>query len=309
MVLTVAVLARDRVADASRLTGVALILTSAASFGAMAIFARFAYAAGGSVVTVLAVRFGLAAAVLLGIARARRLALPRGRTLLALAMLGGVGYVGQSVAYFTALTLAPAGLVALLLYLYPGFVTGLSAATGQERLTRSKLVALVLAVAGGGLTVAGHGSSAGHSGRLSLGIALGLTAAVIYAGYILLSARVTARAGAIPSAAVITSAAAVVLAGAALATGPRLPHTTGGFVAIGLMALISTVLAVMTFFAGLARLGPSTAATLSTLEPAVTVALAALVLAEPLSGVQLAGGVLILAAVLVLVRAAAPGQR
>jgi drug/metabolite transporter (DMT)-like permease len=100
-----------------------------------------------------------------------------------------------------------------------------------------------------------------------------------------------------------------VLAGAALATGPRPPHNAGGFVAIGLMALVSTVLAIMTFFAGLARLGPSTAATLSTLEPAITVVLAAVLLAEPLGGVQLAGGLLILGAVLLLVRAGPTRQR
>jgi drug/metabolite transporter (DMT)-like permease len=296
------------VRDTSRLTGVALIVTSAASFGAMAIFARYAYAAGTNVVTLLALRFSAAAVVLVAIVRIRRLPLPRGRALLALAALGGIGYVGQSLSYFTALTLAPAGLVALLLYLYPGFVTTISAATGQERLSRRKLAALVLALAGGGLTVAGGGGGSSQPGhRLTLGVLLGVTAAVIYAGYIVASSHVTPGSGAVPSAAVITSSAAVVFAGAALATGPRPPHTAGGFVAIGLMALVSTVLAIMTFFAGLARLGPSTAATLSTLEPAVTVVLAALLLAEPLTASQLAGGLLILGAVLLLVRAA-PGS-
>jgi drug/metabolite transporter (DMT)-like permease len=281
---------------------VALIVTSAASFGAMAIFARFAYAAGADVLTVLALRFWLAALVLAGIVALRRLPRPRGRTLWGLAALGGIGYVGQSFSYFTALTLAPAGLVALLLYLYPGFVTALSAATGQERLTRRKILALVLALAGGGLTVAGGGGLAGHRSGLALGVALGVAAAAIYAVYIVVSARLTPGSGPVPSAAVITGSAAVVLTGAALAAGPRPPQTAAGWAAIALMAVISTVLAIITFFAGLARLGPSTAATLSTLEPALTVALAALVLAEPLGPVQLAGGALILGAVVLLVR-------
>jgi drug/metabolite transporter (DMT)-like permease len=306
MVLTVTAATQTRVRDTERLTGVALIVTSAASFGAMAIFARYAYAAGANPLTVLAMRFSLAAVVLLCIVRVRRLPFPRGRALLALAALGGIGYVGQSLSYFTALTLAPAGLVALMLYLYPGFVTALSAVTGQDRLTRWKLAALVLALAGGALTVAGGGGVVAHRSGLAFGVALGVTAALIYAVYIVTSARVTPGSGAIPSAAVITSSAAIVLVGAALATGPRPPHSTGGVAAIVAMALVSTVLAIMTFFAGLARLGPSTAATLSTLEPAVTVVLAAILLSEPLNAVQLAGGGLILAAVLLLVRAGSP---
>ena len=58
--------------------------------------------------------------------------------------------------------------------------------------------------------------------------------------------------------------------------------------------------AILAFFAGLARVGPTTASILSTLEPVVTVALAALVFGESLGAVQLAGGALVLAAVVVL---------
>jgi drug/metabolite transporter (DMT)-like permease len=54
------------------------------------------------------------------------------------------------------------------------------------------------------------------------------------------------------------------------------------------------------FFAGLSRIGPSRAAIVSTLEPAVTVALAAVILQENITLEQLAGGALILAAVIVL---------
>jgi drug/metabolite transporter (DMT)-like permease len=67
-----------------------------------------------------------------------------------------------------------------------------------------------------------------------------------------------------------------------------------------LIALVSTVVAVSAFFAGLRRVGPSEAAILSTFEPPVTVALAFLVLGERLTPVQLAGGALVLAAVIVL---------
>ncbi|MFB9237653.1 DMT family transporter [Plantactinospora siamensis] len=66
----------------------------------------------------------------------------------------------------------------------------------------------------------------------------------------------------------------------------------------------------LTFFAGLERTGPSTAAILSTFEPVVTAALAALVLGESLSPVQLAGGALVLCSAAVLqLRRADAGHR
>jgi drug/metabolite transporter (DMT)-like permease len=67
-----------------------------------------------------------------------------------------------------------------------------------------------------------------------------------------------------------------------------------------LIAFVSTVVAVSAFFAGLRRVGPSEAAILSTFEPVVTVALAYAVLGERLTPAQLAGGALVLAAVVLL---------
>ena len=75
-----------------------------------------------------------------------------------------------------------------------------------------------------------------------------------------------------------------------------------------LIALVSTVVAVSAFFAGLRRVGPSEAAILSTFEPPVTVALAFAVLGERLAPAQLAGGALVLAAVVVLQLPGAPAR-
>ena len=69
------------------------------------------------------------------------------------------------------------------------------------------------------------------------------------------------------------------------------------------IALLSTVAAITLYFAGLERIGPTRASTLSTLEPLVTVMLAAIVLGERIAPMQIAGGALILAAVVLLARA------
>ena len=71
------------------------------------------------------------------------------------------------------------------------------------------------------------------------------------------------------------------------------------------IALLSTVLAITLFFAGLERIGPVRASTLSTVEPLCTVVLAAWVLDESMAPVQLAGGALILAAAVLIARARA----
>ena len=276
--------------------GFIFISISAGAFGALAIFARMAYDSGADPITVLFLRFVIAAAVMIALMVARRLPLPRGRTLLVLVLMGGVGYVGHSLAFFTALTMASAGLVALLLYLYPVLVTVLSAIFLGERLTAVKLGALLLALVGTALTIGPAG------GGQPLGIALAVGASVIYAIYILVGTRATAHAGTIVSSTVIMTAAAVVYAVIAAIQGPRFPGTLTGWAAVLAIALVSTVLAIVTFFAGLERIGPTNTATLSALEPLITVLLALIFLDETIVSLQIIGGGLILAAVILLAR-------
>jgi len=76
--------------------------------------------------------------------------------------------------------------------------------------------------------------------------------------------------------------------------------TAAGWVWIASIAGVSTVAAIGLFFAGLKRVGPTTASLLSTVEPVVTVLLAFVVFGEALGAVQLLGGALVLSAVLAL---------
>ncbi|MGO4153501.1 DMT family transporter [Cupriavidus sp. YAF13] len=279
-----------------QLAGVLLIALSASAFGAMAIFARFAYDAGTDVYGLLAVRFVLAAGALALAMRLRGVSLPGWRKVLALAAMGGIGYVGQSFCFFTALNHAQASLVALLLYLYPLFVTILAAVFLKERLGTASVIALVLCSVGAGLTVGGGQGSA-------LGIGLGLASAAIYSVYIIVGARVTAGVNPLATTTVVCSAAAVVyvVAGvlrAGAGVPPQFPLSAAGWLALLAIALLSTVLAILTFFAGLQRLGAARASMLSTLEPVVTVVLAALLLGEHVGMTQALGGGLILAGVL-----------
>jgi drug/metabolite transporter (DMT)-like permease len=276
--------------------GVSMVVVSAVSFGVMPIFARYAYADGMNTATLLFLRFTIASLVMLGVMRKTGATFPRGRTFWGIAAMGGVGYVGQSFSYFTALNYASASLVALLLYVYPALVTVLSALFFKEHLTRRKIVALVLASAGTALIV-GLGGAA-----KPLGIFFGLAAAVIYSLYIIAGSRIIPPGKDIPASTLIMISAALVYGGLTLAGGAKFPATPEGALAVLGIALISTAVAILTFFLGMRAVGPTKASMISTLEPVVTVIFASALLGETLTPLNAAGGVLVLAAVIILTR-------
>lgn len=278
-----------------RLLGVGLALTSAASFGVMPVLTKVAYDDGAEPIGVLATRFALAAALLLVLARVRREKLPRGQRLALLIGLGAVGYVGMSLCYFFALERISAGLTALLLYFYPALVVVLGAVLLRDRPRPIALGCVGIATVGTILTIGPVGSGQG------LGVVLGLASALIYATYILVSSRV-AGVGPFATSAVVMLAGAVVMGGLAAATRPALPSSTTAWLALGGVAVVGGVLAVTTFFAALALLGPADTAVVSTVEPVVSIGVAALVLGERLGPVQVAGGAVVLLAVAVLAR-------
>ena len=277
----------------SRLIGMMLVALSAAGFGTLPLFGRYAYADDMDALTILFFRFSLAASLMLALLILRREHLPRGAALLRLIGMGALGYVGQAFAYLTALKYASAGLVALLLYLYPVFVALLAALVLHEPLTGVKGLALGLALVGTALTV-------GPAGGQALGTLLAVAAAAIYSVYIIVGTHVMKHVSAVQSSAVIFAAAGVTSGVLMVVNGPRLPATGAGWTAITSIVLIATVLPVVAFLSGLERIGPTNAAMLSTLEPVVTVLLATWWLNETLKPVTWLGGGLILIAVLLL---------
>lgn len=283
-------------------TGLLLCLASAAAFGTMGIFGKLAYDEGSTVGTLLGVRFVLAAVlfwmlvVATGAIRHLR-ALPRRDVVMALG-LGIVGYSAQSGCYFAALDRLDAGLLSLLIYTFPAIVTVAAILLGRERARRRSAAALGLASAGLVLVVAGAGAGALNP----LGTALGLAAAVVYATYILTSDGIARRVGPLVLSALVCTGAAVTLTLAGIVGGDLDLGATSaaGFGWLSGIAVVSTVGAIGLFFAGLRRVGPTTASIVSTAEPLTTVVLAFLVFGESLGPSQLLGGALVLGGVLVL---------
>lgn len=276
-----------------RLTGILLIILSAASFGTLAIFGRLAYQNGMDIYTVLFLRFGISASLMSLILFLRKEQFPRGHTLGLLIGMGAIGYVVQSFLYLTAIQYASAGLVALLLYLYPLFVAALSAIFLHEVLTKTKIAILGLALFGTALTV-------GPVSGQWIGAVMAISAALIYSIYIIVGTNVMKHVSAVQSSTIIFASAGTVYGVLAWYNGIQFPSSAAGWSTMLGIIVISTIIPVVAFLAGLERVGPTTAAMLSILEPAVTVLLARWLFEEKLRPVVIMGGGLILTAVILL---------
>jgi len=201
-------------------------------------------------------------------------------------------YTGQALTYFIALRSLPASLVVLIAYIYPSLVV----LAGWLFLRRSVSLwhglALLATFLGVALLVGGA------QFQLVWALVFAIASPMIYTGYILLGERVMSSVPAVGASAVIMSGAAVAFCLlAALQHELRLPTTINGWgVAVGI-ALFPTMIAISLFLASLPRIGAARASLLSTVEPVVTVLLAAALLGDRLSPVQLVGGALVLASV------------
>jgi drug/metabolite transporter (DMT)-like permease len=280
--------------------GAALIMVSAVGFGAMAIFGKLAYDDGVGTLTLLLVRFVLGTVVFAVLLAARRERLPR-HGLRAGFALGAIGYATQAGLYFAALHHLDASLLALVLYTYPAWVTVAGLLLGRDRPSRRRLAALGLASTGLVIVLV----AAGTGGFDPLGAVLGLASSLAYTAYILVADDAGPSMSPVALSALVCAGAATTFAVAGVASG-RLDwgFQAQGWLWLAAIAVVSTALPIATFFAGLARVGPSAAAIISTLEPVVTVGLAYLAFSETLSAVQLAGAALVLAAAVLLARPA-----
>lgn len=277
--------------------GIALCVLSACGFGAMAIFAKEAYAAGVTVVTLLSLRFLLAAALFWALAAARGARLPSRRAVLMALALGAFVYAAQGGLYFGALTHIDASLTSLLTYIYPILVFAAALATGRERATARRTGALVLASAGTLLVLAG-----GSVGAVDpVGVAMALGCAVVYAAYILISDRMVGDLDPFMLAALMTTGAAASMLAVGAGSGSlHVGFAPAGWGWLAALSLGSTVLGISAFLVGMRDIGPGTASIVSTAEPAVTVGLATTIYGEALGPSQLFGGILVLGAVVIL---------
>lgn len=279
------------------LAGTILILISAASFGLMAIFAKYAYMAKLNMLTILSLRFFIAALIMwVVIFMSKKSPLLEKKQLFALLGLGALGYGLMSSFFFLTVKLIPASIASILLYTYPAIVTILSSYIYKEKITGRKLTALMISSVGLIMVV-----GIAFAGLNALGIFYGIMSAVVYALYIVASNKFVGKIDPVICTTYIISSAAVVFNVFGWISGSvNLNINSTGWMAIAGISLISSVVAILTFLQGLRLVGPSKASIISTMEPVITILAAFILFSEKLGLIQIVGATLVISAVILI---------
>jgi drug/metabolite transporter (DMT)-like permease len=223
------------------------------------------------------------------------------------ATLGKLGFLGllfvtNSLTYYMSLQELSADTACLLVFSFPALVVIWSAFFFKERLNKVRSLALVLALAGCALTVDPMAALAPGHNFSWLGVSLALGSALSNSFYVLLSGRFGRGVPGLVVAAWGAPVTASIFSIWAFSSGQfqfQLPLLAWiCCIAIGL----GTALGICFFLKGIQLIGPSQASITSTTEPATTVLISILLMGEPASPVKLAGGVIIISAVVLLSR-------
>jgi drug/metabolite transporter (DMT)-like permease len=302
--------------------GFAIVLVAAALFGTLGPLSRFAYDAGMEPLPFVAWRglIGMLAAAAFiawrisrGSERLTRLAdLDRGaRVSLGLAALLGFTL---NLAMFIAFDLVTVALALLGFYTYPVIVALVNVALGREALDRPRIIALALAIAGMIAVVASQLDPASGIRIDAIGFGLALAAALSQAAFVVISRTGYRVVPASQAMAVVLATTVVCSFAVAIATGAGTALTypfrePSVLPLLAFTGLFAAAIPSILFLGGIRRIGGTRAGILMLFEPVVGVALAAILLDERLAPIQIAGGLAILGAALILQRSAAPGGR
>jgi len=298
--------------DRDTITGTAAALVAATLFGMLGPLARFGAEAGVSGVAFTAWRAAMGIGFLALLVAARRggrtsLGAIRGLSRRSRASLGVAAVMGLTLnaSIFTAFGLIPIALALMLFYTYPAGVVVVDVVLGRERITPTRIAALLLSSTGVALVlIGGVDPSAGFTIN-PLGILLALAAAASQVVFVTVS-----RDGyrAVPADAATAVILSVSLVGAALLAplvgqGESLTapfRSLDPWPILFLAGAVAAGLSSLLFLTAIRRLGGTRTGILMLLEPVVGVLLAGLWLGEALAPIQAVGGLLVLLGALVL---------
>jgi len=274
-----------------------LIVVSALSFGSISVLTVLVTRAGVPLLTAMAWRYVIGAALLLAIIGVKQLgSIPRQR-LVQLLLIGGFGQALITYLSLHALEYIPVGPLAFLFYTYPAWVALVAAMRRTEKLTLIRAIALTLALVG--VTVMVGAPSADKLNPI--GVILALGSALLYSVYLPSLEHLQQGIPALVSTFLLVTGAAVTFVIAALfAHELYLPTALQVWLNIVVLALVSTVIAFSTLIKGLSVLGPVRTAIIATVEPFFTAMLGGAVLGNELTSTTLVGGILIAVAVLLI---------
>jgi drug/metabolite transporter (DMT)-like permease len=294
--------------------GLVFALVSAATFSLSGSFARSLFDLGWSPTAVLAVRMGGAFAILLVpcLLQLRRTGLPTPRQSGRLVVYGIFAVAMAQLCFFSAVQYLSVGVALLLEYTAPVLLIGYFWLRDRRRPAYAVL-------AGAGLALVGLVFVLDVGNGLTLnpiGVLWGLAAAVGLAGYFVLSADVgedsvhplvltTAGTGVGALLVLIVGVTGFLPLAAATGTATLAEAVVPWWVPLLLLVLVATVTGYLTGIAAVRRLGSSVASFVSLTEVIFAVVFAIVLLGQLPSGVQVVGGLLVLAGIAVVQRGSA----
>ncbi|MCA3252575.1 MAG: EamA family transporter [Pseudomonadota bacterium] len=283
----------------------ATLLLIALMMGANHVAARLAFDHGLDVTTAVAVRSGVTALAVGGLLLAAQASWqlgPRERRAMPLI---GLLIAAQSFCLYSAVARLPVALALLAFNTYPLWTALAARLLYGHRAERRVLLAMPVLLAGLALALDVSGAVSGlgleaHWQRIGAGVAFGLAAAAIFGVALVLTQHEAGRLdGRLRTA--LTMAIVALLAGVAIVLqgGPRLPTAPAGWVGLcALTLLYGTAFTIM--FTVLPRLGVVGSSPIMNVEPIFALVLAWAVLGQAIAPLQVAGGLVVVATVMVL---------
>jgi len=252
-------------------------------------------------------RFVVGAAVLLAVF-GRSISLVRLRPVLLAVLMAGVAMAGYVLLWFLGIEQMGAAVPTLIaLCLPPIIVTAIAVARRQEQADLKLLLILLGAIVGTVLIVVQHRPtpSASSSNSTLLGVFFSIGSALLYAGFSMISGRISIALGAGPATACLTVVAAAAMGLFGLYRPFSWPADVPPQAWFLYLGVVTAALALLAFSWGAARLKPTALTVATLLEPLTAVILSFVLLGQRLDAMQWFGGALLLLCIWALGKRAA----
>jgi len=267
------------------------LILSMVAYGTLAPFVRNIAVDSGE----LALYRALMAAVLIGgylLFTHQKIPFGQIRKELPLLFLSGSAMGFNWILLFQAYRFTTVSIATLSYYFAPVLVTIASPLLFREKLTKTQLLCFVMSTLGLALVIGVGGVGGGNH---TIGILLGLGAAVLYATVILLNKFIKNVGGIHRTLLQFFAAIVVLVPYVSLTGGYHLDRLDGlGWICLLIVGIVHTGIAYCLYFSSLKDLSGQQAAILSYIDPLVAVVISVTLLGEAITLPQIVGGVLIL---------------
>lgn len=293
----------------TKVKGTIFGIVSAVSYGTNPLGALYLYQEGLSSSSVLFYRFLFAVLILAGIMLVQRQSFALSRKELKTLGTLGLLFAVSSLTFYTSFHYMDAGIAATILFVYPIMVAVIMALFFKERLSGVTLFSILLALSGIALLYQG-GSGAGLS---TAGVLLVLVSSLTYALYIVVVNQSSIAMSSIKLTfyVLLICMAAIALQATLISGTPLQPLTTPRMWIFALMlALIPTVISLVTMTRAVHAIGSTPTAIMGALEPLTAVVVGVTLFGEAFT-LRLGVGILMIlvAVLLIIVSKAIPVHR